>query len=183
MTHASLHAAGAERKVEAPVSSMGAVWSIGTLPRLAVDDTAAEVIDLPGDGTEGSILEAVMRQGGAAGLWIQCPLRAPMCPQAMVAVGRDQRMILLAVAGRGLADLRSIGLAMRWMSENRELIRMALPQLNIDASARPSVRLLVDHADLSADILQPLLHSETVMVQAYRKLKWGQKTGLLLEAA
>ena len=106
-----------------------------------------------------------------------------MCPQAVLAVGRDQRLILLAVAGRGLSQFRNIGLSLHWMAENGELIRMALPQLAIDASATPTVRLLVDHDDLWADALQPMLQSETVTVQSYRRLKWGPKTGLLLEAA
>jgi hypothetical protein len=69
------------------------------------------------------------------------------------------------------------------MSENGELIRMALPQLAIDTTLTPAVVLLVDHSDLSAEILQPLLQTGTVTVQAYRKVKWGAKTGLLLEAA
>jgi hypothetical protein len=141
-----------------------------------------EVIDLS-DGGDEAILQAVVRQGGADGMWVQCPVKAPMCPQAVLAVGRDQRLVLLAMAGKGLAEVRSIGLALRWMNENRELIRMALPQLAIDAAALPMVRLLVDHADLSAELIQPLLESATVTVQAYRKLKWGRKSGLLLEAA
>jgi len=69
------------------------------------------------------------------------------------------------------------------MAENTELIRMALPQLAIDAAATPCVRVLVDHNDLAADVLQPLLQSGTVTVQAYRKVRWGTKTGLLVEAA
>ncbi|MDP9173745.1 MAG: hypothetical protein M3O30_07750 [Planctomycetota bacterium] len=156
-----------------------------TSPRLAggEHESFEEVVELPDDASVGSILDAVVRQGGAAGAWVQCPLKAPTCPDAILAVGRDQRLVLLAVAGRGLTELRAIGLALRWMSENRELIRMALPQLAIDASAAPEVRLLVDHADLSAELLQPLLQSGTVRVQAYRRLKWGRKTGLLLEAA
>jgi hypothetical protein len=150
----------------------------------AIPASAAEVIDLPGDGSDGSILEAVLRQGGADGLWVQCPLKAPMCQQAILAVGRDHRLILLAMAGKDItADLRSIIPALRWMTENRELIRMALPQLAIDATANPSVRLLVDHADHSAELVQPLLANTSVTVQAYRRLKWGQKSGLLLEAA
>jgi hypothetical protein len=153
-------------------------------PRLAVPDKAvSEVIDLPGDQNEQSILDAVVRQGGAEGRWVQCPIHPPMCPNAILAVGRDHRLILLAVAGKGFSQFPSIGLALRWMAENGELIRMALPQLAIDASATPAVRLLVDHADLWADTLQPLLHSDTITVQAYRRLKWGAKTGLLLEAA
>jgi hypothetical protein len=153
-------------------------------PRLSVvDDSIPEVIELPADVTERSILDAVVRQGGADGRWVLCPIHPPMCPQALLAVGRDQRLMLLAVAGRGLGQLLSIGQALRWMAENTELIRMALPQLAIDAAASPCVRVLVDHNDLAADVLQPLLQSGTVTVQAYRRVRWGPKTGLLVEAA
>ncbi len=106
-----------------------------------------------------------------------------MCPQAILAVGRDHRLILLAMAGKGFSQFPSIGQALRWMAENGELIRMALPQLAIDATAAPAVHLLVDHDDLRAETLQPLLQSDTITLQAYRRLKWGAKTGLLLEAA
>jgi hypothetical protein len=177
-TSASIHGAA----TAAPATSRMDP-AIAASPRLVADEAMAEVIELSGDGAEGSILEAVIRQGGANGQWVQCPLKAPMCPRAALAVGRDRRLILLALAGKGLTELRSIGLGLRWMSENRELIRMALPQLNIDADAMPSVRLLVDHADVSAEALQPMLQSETVTVHVYRRLKWGQNTGLLLEAA
>jgi hypothetical protein len=155
-----------------------------TPTRLAITPGAmAEVIDLPGQITDGSVLEAIVRQGGADGQWLACPIKPPMCPQAIVAVGRDQRLLLLAAAGPGLSELRSIGSALRWMLENRQLIRMALPQLSIDAAATPALRLVVDQADLSAELLQPLLQSGTVTVLAYRKVKWGMKVGLLLEAA
>jgi hypothetical protein len=60
---------------------------------------------------------------------------------------------------------------------------MAVPQLAIDAHAMPVLKLYVDHQDLTADILQPLMSAGQVQVQAYRKLRWGRKTGLLLEAA
>ncbi|MGD0770222.1 MAG: CsbD family protein [Tepidisphaeraceae bacterium] len=148
-----------------------------------VDDSIPEVIELPAEANERSILDAVVRQGGADGRWVLCPIHPPMCPDALLAVGRDQRLMLLAVAGRGLGQLMSIGQAFRWMTENTELIRMALPQLAIDASATPCVRVLVDHNDLAADVLQPLLQSGTVTVQAYRRVKWGRKAGLLVEAA
>jgi hypothetical protein len=143
---------------------------------------AEEVVDLLDDG-EDSVLAAIVNRGGAAGEWVQCPLKPPMCPQAVLAVGRDHRLVLVAVAGRGLSQLRPIGLALRWMNENCDLIRMALPQLAIEAALTPSVRLLVDWSDLSAEQLQPLLHSQAVIVQAYRRIKWGEKRGLLLEAA
>jgi hypothetical protein len=152
--------------------------------RLAIEPAAiAQVIDLPGQDGDESVLEAIVGQGSADGQWLTCPIRPPMCPRAVVAVGRDQRLLLLAAPGPGLSELRSIGSALRWMAENRQLIRMALPQLSIDASATPALRLVVDHADLSAELLQPLLQSETVTVVAYRKIKWGPKIGLLLEAA
>jgi hypothetical protein len=152
-------------------------------PKMPIETPLPEVIELQGDSGERSILDAVVRQGGADGRWVTCPIHPPMCPEALLAVGRDQRLMLLAVCGRGLGQLLSIGQAHRWMSENGELIRMALPQLAIDPAMVPAVMLLVDYNDLSADVLQPLLQSGTVTVQAYRKVKWGAKTGLLLEAA
>ncbi len=55
--------------------------------------------------------------------------------------------------------------------------------MTIDAHQLPRLHLLVDHADMSAEVLQPMLQSASVTVHAYRKLRWGSKTGLLLEAA
>jgi hypothetical protein len=159
--------------------SMDAPISGGATSRGAI----SEVIDLPEDAGERSILDAVVRQGGAEGRWVMCPIHPPMCPEALLAVGRDQRLMMLAVAGPGLGQLLSIGQALRWMSENIELIKMALPQLAVDADAEPCVKLLVDQRDLSAEMLQPMLESDTITVQAYRRVKWGGKTGLLLEAA
>jgi hypothetical protein len=60
---------------------------------------------------------------------------------------------------------------------------MAVPQLSIDGHLMPQLSLLVDRADASADSLQPMLQSDHVTIETYRKLKWGGKTGLLLEAA
>jgi hypothetical protein len=153
-------------------------------PRMAIaSEPMPQVIDLPDQITDGSVLEAIVRQGAEQGQWLACPIKPPMCPEATIAVGRDQRLLLLAEAGAGLRELRRIGAALRWMAENRQLIRMALPQLSIDIGALPALRLAVDHADLSADSLQTLLQSQTVTVVAYRKVKWGMKIGLLLEAA
>jgi hypothetical protein len=114
---------------------------------------------------------------------IECPIKPPMCPDASLAVSRDHRLVLLAVARQGLSDLQQIGRAYQWLIENRALIGMAVPQFAIDAHQLPGLHLLVDHADMSATILQPLLQTASVTVHAYRKLRWGGKTGLLLEAA
>jgi hypothetical protein len=106
-----------------------------------------------------------------------------MCPQASLAVSRDRHLVLVAVARQGLPDLRQIGRAYQWLNENRALIGMAVPQMSIDTHQPARLHLLVDHADMTADVLQPMLQSAAVTVHAYRKLRWGGKTGLLLEAA
>lgn len=142
----------------------------------------SEVLDLPGPAVSvEAILDAILsrRDGGL----VECPVHAPMCTSARVAIARDRRAVLLAVAREGLSDLKSIGQAYRWLVENRALIAMAIPQLAIDAYQAPQLHLLVDHNDVSADLLQPILHAGHVTVQAYRRVRWGGRTGLLLDAA
>ena len=141
-----------------------------------------EVVELSDQGaTAEAVLSAVLRQN--QGAFVECPVRAPMCGEVRLAVSRERGIVLFAVAREGLAELRSIGLALRWAAENLALLGMALPQLAIDPNQSPRLRLLVDQSDLSADALQPVLQSEHVTVQSYRKLRWGDRTGLLLDAA
>ncbi|HEY8668254.1 MAG TPA: hypothetical protein VIL86_16515 [Tepidisphaeraceae bacterium] len=143
-----------------------------------------DVLDLPNQlADSASILDAILNH--AAGAIIQCPpaMSPPMCPDARLAIDRDRRMVLLAVAREGLSDLRAIGQGYRWLTENRALIAMALPQFALDASVTPQLRLLVDQSDISAEILRPMLESGHVTVESYRTLRWGGKTGLLLDAA
>ena len=141
-----------------------------------------DVIDLPDQNASGeSILSAVLKKSGSA--LIECPIRPPMCVESRIAIDRDRALVLLVVASKGLGELRSISSAYRWLRENRELIGMALPQFSIDPRQAPNLRLLVDRADLTADALQTMLGSEQVSVQAYRKLRWGQRLGVFLEAA
>ncbi|HEV8290830.1 MAG TPA: hypothetical protein VGP94_02865 [Tepidisphaeraceae bacterium] len=141
---------------------------------------ASEVIELH-DEQGGSLLDAVMRHSMAE--IIECPVRPPMCPDARLAISRDRRLMLIAAAGHGLRELRDIGLAYRWLVDNRALLAMALPQLAVDAKQMPHLRLLVDQADLNADVLQPIFQVNTVTICSYRKLRWGERNGLLLEAA
>jgi hypothetical protein len=146
------------------------------------NDSIAEILDLPGDGAdEHSVLSAIL--AGAGTELIECPVRAPMCPAARLAVTRDRGLVLLAVAGHGLSQLGEINRAYRWLVENRALISMAMPQLAIDGLRHPRMRLIIDHADRAAAELGPMLETSTVSVQAYRKLRWAGRTGLLLEAA
>lgn len=149
---------------------------------VAPSSLATEVLDLPNaDGSPDAIVSAVLHQHGAD--LVECPVRAPMCGGARLAVDRNRAVVLLAVARQGLVELKAIGQAYRWLSENLTLIGMAVPQFAIDATRAPRLRLLVDLADLSADTLRPLLQSDHVSIQPYRTLRWGGKTGLLLEAA
>lgn len=148
---------------------------------VATADGYSNIVDLPdADGAPMAIIQAVLR--GSNDL-VESPIKAPAAPDAVIAVSRDHRLVMLANPRQGFTDMRAIAQAYRWLNENRALIAMALPQFSIDLHALPRLELLVNHADMTADILQPLLASNNVVVRAYRKLRWGAKTGLLLEAA
>lgn len=147
----------------------------------AIVDDAEEIFELTGGDDAASVLTAVI--AGAPQQWIECPVRPPMCDDARLAFSRDRALTLLAVAKKGLGELRAIGQAYQWLSQNRSLIAMALPQLAIDPHQLPRLQLLVDHADASADIIQPMLHTGHVSVMAYRKVRFSGRRGLLLEAA
>lgn len=171
----------APKVMQSPAIQVSPMIAEPTIEPQASDLSTNEVIDLPaGADAAGAIVAATMR--GATDV-IECPVKPPMLADASLAVTRDRRLVLFAVAKQGLSDLRGIGEAWRWMNENRVLIAMAMPQLQIDPHQMPHLRLLVDRADLSATTLQPLLQTGHVTVQSYRKLRWGPKTGLLLEAA
>jgi hypothetical protein len=141
----------------------------------------SDVIDLPGDDSNPAAVVAAVLRGSSN--FAETPLKAPSCPGASLAVNRDRKLVLVAVARQGLQDLRNIAQAYRWMNENRSLIAMALPQFAIEPTASARLQLLIAQSDVSAEMLQPLLQSANVTVQTYRKLRWGGKTGLLLEAA
>jgi hypothetical protein len=148
-----------------------------TIVPAPVSDLLGEVIDLPAGA---SVLSAVLSKG--TGL-IATPIEAPMCPGATIAVSRERGLVLVAQAGTGLSGLGSIANAVKWLEQSRQVIAMAMPQLHVDASVPIRAHLLVDHADRDADALRPLLGNDRVVVQSYRKLRWGEKTGLLLDAA
>jgi len=170
--------------VELPKASAPAKPQAAEIPvsfQLPQSDTT-DVVDLPAlDATSSTILSAVIRH--TPGALVECPVKPPMCDDATLAVDRERGLVLLAVARTGLADFRAIAQAYQWLSQNRALIAMAVPQFSIDSHRLPQLKLLVDHRDMTADLLQPMLEAGHVSVTAYRKLRWGAKTGLLLEAA
>ncbi|HVT89906.1 MAG TPA: hypothetical protein VHD56_13715 [Tepidisphaeraceae bacterium] len=168
-------------KAAAPVTAPPEPFMVAAPAQTNSNADLPQVIDLPdGRGDAGTIITAIIRGGHDL---IECPIKPPMCSEASLAVSRDHRLVLLAVAGQGLGDLRDIGRAYQWMLENRQLITMAVPQMSIDPHQLPRLHLLIDHADMSAQILQPILQSGSVSVHTYRKLSWHGKTGLLVEAA
>jgi hypothetical protein len=154
----------------------------GPIPMMPTDTTQTnDVIDLPEDASAASILSAVLQAKGND--LIECPISPPMCPTGRIAVSRDHRLVLIAVARQGLTELPNIGHAFRWLMENRGLIGMAVPQFSIDSQQQPQLTLLIDQADSSAATLRPMLQSGQVTIQTYRTLRWSGKRGLLLEAA
>jgi hypothetical protein len=170
--------------VEAPRPAIQAAPIPATSPVEVPAQVAAllpEVIDLSSDGGQDSILDAVIKH--SLNELIECPIRPPGCPEARLAISRDRRITLLAVAGQGLRELRSIGQGYRWLVENRALLAMALPQFALDAHQHPHLRLLVDQGDINAEVLQPIFQVNTVSIQTYRRVRWGGRTGLLLDAA
>ena len=111
------------------------------------------------------------------------PVCPPMLPGAKLCVARDGALTLVAAAAPGLNDLPTIGRAMTWAVENRNLLKMALTQYRVSETADVQLHLLVSRADAGADALRPLLSTGRVTVQTYRRLTWAGRCGVLLEAA
>ena len=160
---------------------MPAVTPAKIQPEPTVKDDAYEIVDLGEGDLAAAVIDAVLSHG--QGELAECPVRPPSFEDARLAVGRDRRLTMLAVIRPGLAELGLAASAYQWMLENRSLIAMALPQFSLDPMQTPRLRLLVDQADARASALHPLLAGATVEVQTYRRVRWGQRTGLLLEAA
>lgn len=148
----------------------------------AVAASPPEVIELTsGETSTRAILSAVTAHPGRG--VVECPINPPAFDSGRLVVDRQHRLILLAAIGQGLSELSAVGAAYNWLIENRGLVAMALPQLGIDAHALPVLSLLIDQADVRAEQLAPLLAGKNVRIETYRKLRWGSKTGVLLEAA
>jgi hypothetical protein len=138
-------------------------------------DHVTDIIELPGGV---SILGAVLRHSREL---LATTVAIPACPGATLAIDRDRSLVLFAQLGPGLNGLNSIAAGLKWIEEARHLLAMALPQLKVDVDATPRVRLLVDHADRSASGLAPMLTDARVTIQTYRQVKWGGRSGLMVE--
>jgi len=144
-------------------------------------DDPAEVIDLPEGGGEHSVIEAVLNHG-LAGM-VRCPVQPPDCPACCLAVGRDRRIALVAVSGRDMANLAQIARAWNWTEQNRQLLAMAMPQLAMDCSRPPVLHLLVEDSHAQVPAAAALFRGENIIVKGYRRVRWGGRAGLLLDAA
>jgi hypothetical protein len=140
----------------------------------------SDVIDLPAGAGGAEILAAAL---SGETQWVVSPVKPPMCGGAIVAVDREGRLSLLAALTGGLAELPGISRALSWLTENRLLVRMAVPQMNIDAMAAPKLTLFVEAGDAAGGELGAILAGGNVTVRTYQRLRWGGKTGLLLRAA
>jgi hypothetical protein len=176
MPSATKHETAPQMKIAETVMTMPAIEAAAR----PVVHQATEVLDLA-DGSDTAILSAVLRH--RSGELVECPVAPPMCPQAKLAVTRNRRVVMLAVAHRGLGELPTIGDAYRWLQENKMLIGMAVPQLAIDVAQMPRLSLFVDESDSRAQTLRPMMAGGDVTVQTYRTLTWSGRTGLMLEAA
>ena len=139
-----------------------------------------EVIDLPGGAADpASVLRAAL--AGSADL-AATAVAAPMLPGGHVALDRDGTLTLIAAADADLSGLAQVSAALTWLTQSASLVRMAMPQMHV-ADAPPRLRLLIDHRATRATDLGPLLATGRVTLVPYRTLKWGGRTGLLLDAA
>ena len=165
----------------APTAMPDQTAPANVFPSASVDHPPAgtssdEVIDLPADGAIAGVV--VERLGLAA-----TPVAVPGLPNSRLCVSRDGALTVVTAAAPGLSDLGQIGRSLAWAAENRQLLGMALSQYRLDAGAEVRLHLLVGHADARAGALRPLLGTGRVSVQTYRKLTWGGRIGVLLEAA
>jgi len=137
-----------------------------------------QVLDLSASAESAEILSAILQHHTE---WIAAPISAPAYKSAKIVIDREGCLTLLAVANC-LDELSAISRAYAWLTENRSLLRMALPQLNIDAASMPRLSLFVDQSDVSATTLGSLLQGSHVEIKPYRRLRWAEKSGLLLAA-
>ena len=135
-----------------------------------------EVLDLP---LGASVADAVLTRMGVAAT----PLVPPMLAGGRLCVDRSGELLLVAAAAPGLTDLPSIGRAVTWANDNAQLIGMALAQYRLAQNGTVGLHLLVSRADANAEALRPLMGTGRVSVQSYRRLTWGGRCGVLLDAA
>jgi hypothetical protein len=156
-----------------PVPAKRKAEPAAPIPMPAIDD----VIDLPAGAEVVDV--ALSRSSDLA----TTPVVPPMLSAGRLAVAADGALVLVVAAAPGLVDLAKVGEAMAWATQNRQLLTMALNQYRISGDTPVRVRLLVAHSDAGADALRPIMGSSDVSVVAYRRLRWGNREGLLLDAA
>lgn len=161
-----------ERKPEKPVAVT--TPSLTLTPRR---DGELEVMDLVGSGDLG-ILDSVL--AGASELKV-CDVVPPGSLVARLAVEPSGRLVLLVALAGNTTELAEVGRVLNWVSEHAGLITRACGSLRIDPQLEPQARLYV--ATPAAQNLNHLLKPQAATLHTYRTLRWGEKRGLLVDAA
>ena len=135
----------------------------------AISPDIPQIFDLSTD-TRAGVFSAVIQS--RTGL-LETPLHPPRDVEIKVAVDRDRRVVLIGF----IEDLADIARAKQWATENAKLLSMALPQINLDVNRAPQVLLIADKVDSPGN----LFSRDDVVVLCYRKVRWGDRVGVLIE--
>ena len=93
--------AAPEKLIAPTVVEMPQPVAVASISTNTVANDDCEIADLPtGEVTESAVLSAIMRKPNS-GL-IECPIHPPTCPEAMLAVGRDRRLVLARRRPQGI---------------------------------------------------------------------------------
>lgn len=166
-----------------PRETIGAAAPRQPVMRLAAaDDVAAEeddatprIYDLDGTGPH-AVVDAVL--AGQPSLR-PTDVPTPTAIACRVAVNADGRLTLLAAPAP--EDLGAAGQLLAWATDNLQLIARSLLGITVDISLAPHLHLYLPTR--TATPLARLLNPATTTAHTYLPVRWGQRRGLLLDAA
>ncbi len=106
----------------------------------------------------------------------------PGMTEARLAVGQAGRVAVVVVATDFATTLAQAGGAMQWLSRSITLLARAFPGLSIDGRQSPEL-VLLDEGGKLAGIAGMGLLAGNVRIQRFSRIKWGDRTGVVLLAA
>lgn len=135
-----------------------------------------EVVDYIGTGDLG-VLDSVLASEPELSL---CDIAPPGTLVARMVATEAGRLELLVALTGGTSELAEVGRVLAWMKEHAHLLSRACGSAKIDPCLEPVARLYT--STRSAEHMTMLLGANA-KVHTYRTLKWGEKRGLLVDAA
>ncbi len=108
-----------------------------------------------------------------------CDVEVPGCPSVQLAIDAEGGLLLLTALGSRLEMLAELGWAMSWARENYGLLCRVFPRIR----TLPRARVYVDARTGELADLSSLMRGGEVELHRYRQVRWGDRRGLLLEAA